>query len=162
MRASGATRVPRTSTTRPSTLTQPLAIQASASRREQSPSSLIRFESLGCSIGPACLARSGPVYPSRPGAPGPRAAHRGGLMELAYISHPSSRDHEMGAMHPECPERSTVIADRLLLRGTIDFVSAMDAPPASDEQILRAHTARHLAELRAMVPSSGLRQIDPD
>jgi len=84
------------------------------------------------------------------------------MLKLAYISHPSSLDHEMGAMHPECPERSTVIADRLLLRGTIDFVSAMDAPPASDEQILRAHTARHLAELRAMAPSSGLRQIDPD
>ncbi|MFA7505894.1 MAG: histone deacetylase family protein [Burkholderiaceae bacterium] len=83
-------------------------------------------------------------------------------MKAAYISHPSSLDHEMGAHHPECPERSTAIADRLLLRGTLDFVQAFDAPAASEEQIIRAHTARHFAEMRAAVPASGLHHVDPD
>ncbi len=83
-------------------------------------------------------------------------------MKLAYISHPSSLEHEMGAHHPECPQRSAAIADRLLMRGTLDFVSAHEAPPATDEQILRAHSARYLAELRAMAPANGLHQVDPD
>lgn len=83
-------------------------------------------------------------------------------MQLAYISHPSSLLHDMGTWHPECPERSTAIAERLLLRGVLDFVDSLEAPQASEEQILRAHSARYLAELRAAVPASGLRQLDPD
>ncbi len=83
-------------------------------------------------------------------------------MKAAYISHPSSLEHDMGAHHPECPQRSAAIADRLLMRGVLDFVRAFDAPPASDEQIIRAHSARYLAELRAAAPASGLHQVDPD
>jgi acetoin utilization deacetylase AcuC-like enzyme len=83
-------------------------------------------------------------------------------VKVAYISHPSSLDHEMGDYHPECPERSAAIADRLLLRGTLDFLQALDAPAASDEQIVRAHSARYLAELRAAAPASGFHQVDPD
>lgn len=83
-------------------------------------------------------------------------------MKTAYISHPSSLEHEMGAHHPECPERSTAIADRLLMRGVLDFVQEFEAPAASDEQIIRAHSAHYLAELRAAAPASGLRYLDPD
>lgn len=83
-------------------------------------------------------------------------------MKAAYISHPSSLAHEMGAHHPECPERSAAIADRLLMRGVLDFVRIFDAPAASDEQITRAHSARYLAQLRAAAPACGLYQIDPD
>lgn len=83
-------------------------------------------------------------------------------MQLAYISHPSSLEHEMDAWHPECPERVTAIADRLLARGVLDFVQSFEAPAASDEQIIRAHSARHLAELRARSPASGLVRLDPD
>src|SRR5690606_39379734 len=76
--------------------------------------------------------------------PGSAAGAREDTLKLAYISHPSSLDHEMGACHPESPERSTVIADRLLLRGTLDFVSSLEAPMASDEQILRDRKSTRL------------------
>src|SRR5579862_4009529 len=49
MRALGDTRTPSVSTTSPSTFTQPLVIQRSASRREHRPSSPIRLERRGCS-----------------------------------------------------------------------------------------------------------------
>jgi acetoin utilization deacetylase AcuC-like enzyme len=83
-------------------------------------------------------------------------------VQTAYISHPSSLDHEMGPHHPECPERVAAIADRLLLRGVLDFVTSFEAPAATDEQIVRAHAARHLAELRAAAPTEGYRSVDPD
>src|SRR5678816_417550 len=49
MRALGDTRTPSVSTTWPSTFTQPLSIQRSASRREHRPSSPMRLERRGCS-----------------------------------------------------------------------------------------------------------------
>src|SRR3954471_16884935 len=49
MRASRDTRTPSVSTTAPSTFTQPLVIQRSASRREHRPSSPMRFERRGWS-----------------------------------------------------------------------------------------------------------------
>src|SRR5262245_53322693 len=49
MRAFGDTRVPNVSTTSPSTFTQPLVIQRSASRLEQRPSSPMRLERRGFS-----------------------------------------------------------------------------------------------------------------
>src|SRR5678816_140851 len=49
MRALGDTRTPSVSTTWPSTFTQPLSIQRSASRREHRPSSPMRLERRGSS-----------------------------------------------------------------------------------------------------------------
>src|SRR6187551_2601961 len=49
MRALGDTRTPSVSTTWPSTFTQPLSIQRSASRREHRPSSPMRLERRGLS-----------------------------------------------------------------------------------------------------------------
>src|SRR5579862_2922850 len=49
MRALGDTRTPSVSTTSPSTFTQPLVIQRSASRREHRPSSPMSLERRGCS-----------------------------------------------------------------------------------------------------------------
>ena len=83
-------------------------------------------------------------------------------MKSAYLSHSSSMRHEMGADHPECPDRVAVIADRLLARGVLDFMDSFDAPQATEAQILRAHEGRYFAELRAMAPTEGYAQVDPD
>jgi len=83
-------------------------------------------------------------------------------MRIAYITHPSSLRHEMGPGHPECPERVSVIGDRLLMRGVLDYVEAFEAPAATETQITRAHDARHYAELRARAPSEGYEHVDPD
>ncbi|MFA7667363.1 MAG: histone deacetylase family protein [Burkholderiaceae bacterium] len=84
------------------------------------------------------------------------------LPKSAYISHPSSLQHEMGAHHPECPDRVAAIADRLVMRGVLDLMDPFEAPRASPEQISRAHDARHLLELQALSPTSGYATVDPD
>jgi len=83
-------------------------------------------------------------------------------MKAAYISHPSSLRHEMGQGHPECPDRVAVIADRLLMRGVLDFMERFEAPAATAEQIGRAHDALYVAELLAKAPREGYLQLDPD
>lgn len=83
-------------------------------------------------------------------------------MKTAYITHPSFFRHAMGEGHPECPERWSVIGDRLLQRGLLDLMQAHDAPAATDEQLRRAHDALHIATLRARAPREGLVAIDPD
>ena len=83
-------------------------------------------------------------------------------MKAAYLSHPSFARHEMGAGHPECPERLAAVSDRLLATGLLDLMDRFEAPAATDTQITRAHEALHLAELRARSPAQGLVAIDPD
>ena len=83
-------------------------------------------------------------------------------MRAAYISHPSSTRHEMGPEHPECPDRVTVIADRLLMRGVLDFMESFDAPAATTEQLTRAHDALYVAEITAKAPADGYVHVDPD
>ena len=38
-------------------------------------------------------------------------------MTTAYFSHPDCRLHDMGAGHPECPQRLDAIEDQLLSSG---------------------------------------------
>jgi acetoin utilization deacetylase AcuC-like enzyme len=83
-------------------------------------------------------------------------------VKTAYLSHPSFSRHEMGPHHPECPERVAVIADRLLASGLLDCMDAFEAPAATREQILRAHSGLHFAELEALAPARGLVAVDPD
>jgi acetoin utilization deacetylase AcuC-like enzyme len=83
-------------------------------------------------------------------------------MRAAYITHPSSTRHEMGPGHPESPDRVTTIGDRLLMRGVLDFMESFEAPPATPEQLARAHDALYVAEIRAMAPQHGYVHVDPD
>ena len=83
-------------------------------------------------------------------------------MKAAYITHPSSTRHEMGDGPPECPQRVSTIADRLLIRGVLDFMESFEAPAATAEQLARAHDALYVAEILAMAPSEGYVHVDPD
>ena len=83
-------------------------------------------------------------------------------MRFAYITHPDCVRHEMGPHHPECPDRVTVINDRLLSAGLLDFARRYDAPEASIEQLGRAHAIEHVLELQAAAPANGYAPIDPD
>ncbi|HZW22488.1 histone deacetylase family protein [Noviherbaspirillum sp.] len=80
----------------------------------------------------------------------------------AYISHPDCSKHDMGALHPECPERIDAIRDHLLIKGLLEFMQPHDAPLATEEQLGRAHAIHHVHELAAKVPESGYAQVDPD
>ena len=47
-----------------------------------------------------------------------------------YFTHPDCRKHEMGAGHPECPERLAAIEDRLLISGVGDALYRREAESA--------------------------------
>lgn len=83
-------------------------------------------------------------------------------MATAYITHHDCLLHEMGAFHPEAPERLRAIDDRLIAAGLMDHLRHYDAPPASDEQITRVHTPAYLQRLRELAPHHGHVALDPD
>ena len=83
-------------------------------------------------------------------------------MSTAFIHHRECLLHDMGAGHPESPERLTAIEDHLLGSGLLEHLLVIDAPHATREQLLRVHGADYLDSLEACSPHSGLVQLDPD
>ncbi len=83
-------------------------------------------------------------------------------MTVAYFTHPSSAQHEMGTHHPECPDRVRVIDDHLRVQGLVDFMREETAPTATREVILRAHDAALFDELNEISPLEGYAGIDGD
>ncbi|PAU79322.1 histone deacetylase family protein [Halomonas salipaludis] len=81
-------------------------------------------------------------------------------MITAYITHPRCMDHHMGPQHPESPLRLEAIRARLALAGVLQQTMQSEAKPATDEQLLRVHPARHLHALDKCVPDDGLVTID--
>lgn len=77
-------------------------------------------------------------------------------MIAAFISHPSCHQHHMPAGHPECPERLDSITNRLMASGIDALIYHRDAPAATDEQLLRVHTAQHIQQITQAIPSSGI------
>ncbi len=83
-------------------------------------------------------------------------------MSTAYITHPSFLLHDMGAQHPESPQRLGAIADRMIAAGLDAHVKPFDATRATREQVLRAHSAAYIDALEAASPQQGLAYLDPD
>ena len=93
------------------------------------------------------------------------------MNKTGYFTHPDCKKHEMGAGHPECPERLDAIEDRLIASGVKDALACREAPIAPIADIELAHGRMHVAALRGL--TDGLRediaaggpsyaQIDPD
>ena len=87
-------------------------------------------------------------------------------MPTAVYSHAECRLHDMGAGHPECPQRLDAIADQLLASGLDVALQHREAPLATLAQLERAHTAHYVTQLQdllAQVQASGeSRHLDPD
>ena len=87
-------------------------------------------------------------------------------MTTAFYLPPECRLHDMGADHPECPQRLDAIADQLLASGIGVSLAYRDAPAATAEQLGRAHASGYVAEmidLLGQVQASGeSRYLDPD
>ena len=67
-----------------------------------------------------------------------------------YFTHKDCRKHEMGAGHPECPERLDAIEDRLLITGVSDALDRRDAPLAALGDIELAHDRMLIAAIRGL------------
>lgn len=83
-------------------------------------------------------------------------------MSTAFITHRDCMLHDMGAHHPECPERLSAITDRLIASGVDLYLSFHDAPQAEIEHLSRAHPREYVEEILSVVPASGIHHLDPD
>jgi acetoin utilization deacetylase AcuC-like enzyme len=91
--------------------------------------------------------------------------------KTGYYTHRECWKHEMGAGHPECPERLDAIEDRLLVTGVSDALERREAPEASLADIELAHDRMHVAALRGLTDrlaeerlagGPAHTQVDPD
>ena len=93
-------------------------------------------------------------------------------MSTAFISHPDCHRHDMGAGHPECPQRLGAIEDWLIAHGVDVALDRHEAPRAELKSLERAHSARYVAELKAELEAleqqakagvpNPMKALDPD
>ncbi len=79
---------------------------------------------------------------------------------MHVYTHPACLDHDTGPGHAERPERLTAVTDAL--RGAFpDALDWHEAPRATHEQLLRAHTPSLLHSVLRTTPTQRI-QLDPD
>lgn len=85
------------------------------------------------------------------------------MSRTSFITHPHCWLHNMGAQHPESPERLSEILDCIRGEGLDCFLDMReDAPAATPEQLYRAHSPAYVDELFEIAPEHGLRHLDAD
>jgi acetoin utilization deacetylase AcuC-like enzyme len=83
-------------------------------------------------------------------------------MTTAYITHADCLRHEMGAGHPECPDRLSAINEHLRTAGLLDELRCMDAPLAAADDLKRVHGSAYVDLIFQNAPAEGYVQLDPD
>ena len=83
-------------------------------------------------------------------------------MDTAFVTHGDCQLHNMGAMHPECPQRLPAVQDQLIAAGLSDHLLHLEAPLATREQLERVHEPWYIDSVEEQVPRSGLVHLDPD
>ncbi len=83
-------------------------------------------------------------------------------MATAFITHADCLKHEMGAGHPERPERLMAIEDQLIASGVGAQLARYSAPLADDEHLARVHPLEYVRAIRDAAPASGSVHLDPD
>src|SRR6267142_1769564 len=83
-------------------------------------------------------------------------------MRAAFVTHADCLKHEMGASHPERPERLAAIEDQLIASGIGQHLERYDAPLATDEQLARVHPIEYVRAIRDAAPEHGTVHLDPD
>jgi acetoin utilization deacetylase AcuC-like enzyme len=83
-----------------------------------------------------------------------------GTTGLVY--HPVYLDHDMGAGHPESPNRLRAILQQLERSGTAGRVRKIEPRKAEDEWITQIHSPSYVAALNTHQPASGRVALDAD
>jgi acetoin utilization deacetylase AcuC-like enzyme len=71
-------------------------------------------------------------------------------------------DHDMGAGHPESPNRLRAIMQQLEQSGTAARMTRIEPRQAEDEWIAQIHSPAYIAALHRQAPASGRISLDPD
>jgi acetoin utilization deacetylase AcuC-like enzyme len=83
-------------------------------------------------------------------------------MTTAYITHPDCLRHEMGAEHPERPQRLIAIDEHLRGAKVLDQLRCLPAPLAEPDDLRRVHSPEYVDLIFEHAPAEGYVQLDPD
>jgi acetoin utilization deacetylase AcuC-like enzyme len=83
-------------------------------------------------------------------------------MAVALLTHPDCVLHEMGAHHPESPERLRAVLAAIQASGLAPKLKVEQAPAATREQLLRVHAAEHVDFIFDSAPAASYAYLDPD
>jgi len=83
-------------------------------------------------------------------------------MTTAYITHADCLRHDMGAGHPESPERLKSVNEEMRSSGLIDMLRCLEAPLATPEDLKRVHRGAYVDLIFDNAPAEGYVQLDPD
>ena len=83
-------------------------------------------------------------------------------MNLAFITHGDCLKHSNGAHHPENAARLEAIHDMLIARGLEPWLTHIDAPLASRDDLALAHDPRMIELIFEHAPSAGMVNLDGD
>jgi acetoin utilization deacetylase AcuC-like enzyme len=84
------------------------------------------------------------------------------VSKFAYITHPDCVKHDMGAGHPECPDRVRLVHQHLVTSGLLGSTIELQSQPAVDEDLLRVHPPHYLDRVYEIAPLVGMVSLDPD
>jgi len=82
--------------------------------------------------------------------------------KTGLVYHPAYLEHDMGAGHPESPNRLRAIMQELERSGTAARMTRIAPRAAEDEWITQIHEPSYLAMLKAHAPAKGRVSLDPD
>lgn len=85
-----------------------------------------------------------------------------GMGKTGLVYHPAYLEHDMGAGHPESPNRLRAIMERLEEGGTAARLVRIEPRPAEDMWITQVHTPGYVASLNRAAPATGRVSLDPD
>jgi acetoin utilization deacetylase AcuC-like enzyme len=83
-------------------------------------------------------------------------------MSTAYITHADCLRHEMGAGHPESPDRLTAVNEEMRTSGLLAELRCLEAPLASADDLKRVHRPAYVDLIFENAPEEGYVQLDPD
>ena len=87
-------------------------------------------------------------------------------MATGYFSHSDCLAHDMGAGHPECPQRIRAIEDQLRAQGLDVLMLSPDVPLASNTDLALAHDLNYVLTLddflQQLEATGDTRALDPD
>jgi acetoin utilization deacetylase AcuC-like enzyme len=83
-------------------------------------------------------------------------------MTTAYITHPDCLRHEMGAGHPECPDRLSAVNEQMNSSGVLSELRCLEAPLAEAADLKRVHRGAYVDLIFENAPTEGYVQLDPD
>jgi len=84
------------------------------------------------------------------------------MARTGFVYHPDYLKHDMGAGHPESPDRLRAIVSRLEAGGVLDRLVCIEPAGVADEWITQVHAASYLTNLKSQAPVSGRVSLDPD